>query len=162
MIIRKAKKQDFEQYFKLEEQYCVHNNNLAISDIDRYKLNKKGLYKKFLSRLKNKLLLFLVLESDSGLQGFFIGNIDKRISSGYEYKEKSIGYLNNVYISYEYRGKGYFSAFMNEFSKYLKKNNVKYLALHVDLKNKSAIKAYKKSRFNIIEYKMVGITNDYK
>ena len=94
--------------------------------------------------------------------GFFIGNIDKRISSGYEYKEKSIGYLNNVYISYEYRGKGYFSAFMNEFSKYLKKNNVKYLALHVDLKNKSAIKAYKKSRFNIIEYKMVGITNDYK
>ena len=61
--------------------------------------------------------------------------------------ENKIGYIENIIISKNFRKQGYFSKFMEEFIKYLKTKNIRYCALHVDLNNKLAVKAYKKYNF---------------
>lgn len=156
MIIRKAKKEDFEDYFKLELEYTKYNNKLVIPKTFQYSLTKKERQIKFNKKIKKVGTLFLVVQDEKDVVGFFIGNIDKLSINGFKFKESKVGYLENVFITKKYRDKGYFSEFMKIFYTYLKKNKVKYCTLHVDINNKKAIESYKRWNFFIQEYKIVG------
>ncbi|MFH1637805.1 MAG: GNAT family N-acetyltransferase [Candidatus Woesearchaeota archaeon] len=155
MEIRKIQARDFDEWFKLEEQYTKYNNKVERVKALRYKVSKNGRKKWFLKRLKKRDKLFLVLAEGNKLQGYFYGLIEKINGNGYYYKTSRIGYIGNVFISRKYRGKGYFSCFLKEFFNFLKRRRVKYCILHVDIGNKPAIDAYQKSKFLITEYKMV-------
>ena len=104
--------------------------------------------------MKNKQ--FIVLDDDGKLHGYMIGyieNLNKK-RSGYKFKADKIGYLENVFITKDYRGQGYFSQFMNQFIDFLKKKKVNNCALHVSIKN-NAVKIYEKFGFEKDEYKMI-------
>jgi len=45
MIIRKAKKEDFEGYFKLELKYSIYNNSHSVYKDFKYNLIKPQEYK---------------------------------------------------------------------------------------------------------------------
>ncbi|MBL7147360.1 MAG: GNAT family N-acetyltransferase [Nanoarchaeota archaeon] len=156
MIIRKAKKEDFEDCFKLELEYAKYNNKIVIPKSFQYSLSKKERRKQFNKKIKKINTLFLVMHDKNKIVGFFIGNIDKLNTNGFKFKESKVGYLENVFITKKYRNKSYFSKFMKIFYDYLKKNKIKYCVLHVDIKNKKVIEAYNKWGFVVQEYKMVG------
>ncbi len=87
MIIRKAKKEDFEDYFKLELEYSKYNNRLVIPKSFQYSLSKKERQKKFNIKIKKRNTLFLVIQDNNKIVGFFIGNIDKLNINGFKFKE---------------------------------------------------------------------------
>lgn len=154
--IRKAVAKDFEEIFKLEKEFMEYNNSIEPNKFLHYKLNKSDVKKSFLKSLKEKDLVFLVLGDSKKLLGMFIGKIKSMGSNGFLYGEKRIGYIENVFISKQYRKRGYLGLFLTEFFRILKKNKVKYCNLHTDAHNKLAIAAYKKLGFKgPIQYKMI-------
>ncbi len=153
MIIREAKKSDFEEWFKLEKGFVKFQNKFLKKDM-KCSIAKPGMKKYFMKVLKRKSL-FLVLENDKKLQGYFEGLIEGGKAQAFVCQIKKMGYINNVFITRKYRGKGYFSKFIQAFYEYLKKNKVKYCSLDVD-KDNPAVEVYKKLGYKIIEHKMLA------
>lgn len=158
IIVRKLRKNDYEGFYKLEEEFRDYNNSLERSDFLKYKLNKKQNKKAFLEMLKDRNHLALgledIVEKENKLVGFFIGKIKSGNGGGYIYNLDKTGYIENVFISKNYRGKGYFKGMLNLFLLFLKNRKIKYCSLHVDASNELAINAYKKLGFKgPIQYK---------
>ncbi|MBI4447550.1 GNAT family N-acetyltransferase, partial [Candidatus Woesearchaeota archaeon] len=112
-----------------------------------------------MKNIKKRNTLFLILADKEKPAGFFIGKIEKLSRNGCEVETEKIGYIENVFITKKFRGKGNFSELIKIFFEYLKKREVKYCSLHVDINNKPAIGAYKKLNFFIQEYKMIAKIN---
>lgn len=152
--IRKANKQDFEEFFELEEEFMEYNNKNEKIKYFKYKLEKSKIKKNFLKKIKDKNYLCLFLEDNKKAIGFLIGEIESFRKYGYIYSAEKIGYLENIFIKEQYRGKRYVKLLFNELLKYFKKNKIKISTLHVDSLNLSAIKAYKKLGYKgPIQYK---------
>ncbi len=156
MRVRRARKEDFEQLFELEKDFCAYNNSLEKNKDYKYKLIKKESKKRFLKRVGDKNRLTLVLEDKKKLIGYLDGCIEKAGASGASKNLKKFGYANMTFMRKEYRGEGYFSDLIKAFFDYLKKKKITYCELHVDLSNKSVIKIYKRMGFKPVEYKMVA------
>lgn len=154
VTVRKALSRDFEEIYKLEEEFRHYNNSIEPNKFLHYRLNKNGFKKDFLEVSKEKNIVFLVLANGSKLDGFFIGKLKSISSRGFVYNSKWMGYIENVFISKRYRGKGYLDLFLKEFFKVLKRNKIEYCSLHTDASNKLAIGAYIKLGFKgPIQYK---------
>lgn len=151
--IRKANKKDFEAFWKLQKEFMDDNNKDEIVEGFKYSMIKSKIRKNFLKILKDKNSLLIFLQDDGGVMGFLEGYISNMKKTGYFYKEKW-GYLQDIFISAKYRGKGYARLLINEFLKFLKKRKIKICTLHTDSYNKSAIKLYNKIGFKgPIQYK---------
>lgn len=155
MKIRNAKKEDFEEYFKLESEFAEHNNRAASRKDFRYRLIKSKIKKHFMRKLSQKKKMFLVLEDDGGLQGYLFGEVEAISRFGYKYNVDNIGYLENCFIRKGYRGKGYFPMMTDRFFRWLRTKKIKYCVLHVSVTNEAAKTAYRKHGFKPEEYKMV-------
>jgi GNAT superfamily N-acetyltransferase len=154
ILIRKARKTDFEELFRLELEYAKHNNSLAPVGFG-YKLYKPAVKRRILRQISKKNSFFLVMEENKHLHGFFHGYIEKTSGWGYIVETEKAGYICNTFIEESYRGKGYFSRFSKLFFKFLKKHNLKHCILHVDIMNKGPAKAYEHLGFRRTEYKML-------
>ncbi len=150
--IRKANKKDFEAFWKLEKEFREYNNKHEIIESFKYKLVKPKIKKYYLKIIKPKINFFIFLEENGKTIGYLFGVCGKR-QNGQIYKG-GWGYLDMIFISEKYRGKGYAKLLINEFLKFLKRRKIKICTLHTDSYNKSAIKAYKKIGFKgPIQYK---------
>ena len=138
--IRKAKKQDFEEFLRLhkifEEEYC----SVSISENFRY--SEKQIIDDFRNKLKN---YFLVVELDNKLIGYL---------EGVFYKEWKRGYISDMFVLKEFRNKRIASNIKDRFMEELIKRNYKQIDLDVNIKN-PAFKIYKKWGFKIVKYRMV-------
>jgi len=152
MKIRKAKKKDFEEYFKLEKEFCKYNNK--ITPFIKCALIKKKIKKNFTRKLNKKNKIFLVIDDGKNLQGYLFGEIEYLNKYGYKYNLDKRGYLENTYITEKYRGQGYFFKMFKQFIAYLKKHKIKYCALHVETNNKKSIKTYESIGFKIDSHRM--------
>jgi len=153
MIIRKAKKEDFEQYLNLQKEFNKFINNLT-HPIFHSELSIKNLKKNYLIEINKKTELILLLEENNKIIGFIEGNINKLKNNNWQPKFNKVGYISDVFIKEEYRKKGYFKKCLNELFDFFKKNKVKYCNLHVNIENKSAIKSYEKFGFKTLNFKM--------
>lgn len=155
MIIRKAEKKDFEDYFKFNK---IFNKEMDSYEFNIFKgLDKKVSQKRFLKRIKHKNWLILVAEDKKKLIGFFEGEIEDKNQKGYKFKIRYIGYVNNVFVKNGWRKKEIFTKFQLEFERYLKSKEIKHCCLHVNSINVSALKSYEKMNFKIDEYKMLKV-----
>lgn len=156
MEIRKATKEDFEEYFKLETIYMKEHNRFEIENKKVIKLNKPVIKKNFIKKINQRNKLFLVVEENNKLEGYFFGEItqNKMQKYGYEHKKINYGYIENVYLTKKTRGKGIFKQFFNQFKEFLKKNKIKSCELHVDTKNKIPKSIYEKMGFETVTEKM--------
>lgn len=72
-----------------------------------------------------------------------------------EYKIRDIeAFLYNVMIIPEYRGQGYFHKMLSKLEQQLVTFSIKNIYLAVSTDNESAIKAYEKNNFTVVDYKI--------
>ena len=148
--IRKARKEDFEEWYRLNVDYAKEINAKLSTEALKYKVIKSELKKSFPFFLKNKEYLLFFLDDGKRLQGFLYTKVSEWNGGGFKYKEAKVGYINNVFISKEYRGQGYFSKFFKVYFKYLKSKKINYCYLGTDLLNKEAIRIYESLKFKRI------------
>lgn len=145
MIIKKAKKEDFEDYRKLRKE-CDKEYSKIIKQ--KFSLSEKIIQKIFddiISSRKKKFCYF-VIEKDNPV-GYITGSIHN--NNGEDY-----GYVDDLFISKEYRKKGFASKLIKTFIYSLKENRVKKLTLGVHVKNKKAYSLYKKLGFIPTHFEM--------
>jgi len=144
MIIQKAKRNDLNAYLKLrketlKEYYKIKGKNILIS-------NEK-IKKEFNSLLNSPKHLLLIAKEDNQILGYLIGTILKNVW-------QRTGYLDDVFVSKEFRKKGIGSDLIKEFIKFLRNKDIKKFRLGVDIRNKKAILLYKRLGFKITQYEM--------
>ncbi len=156
MKIRKARKEDFEQYYKLDKKFGEFDKICVIKNYRKYlewddKLAKREKKKDFEKIIKKKNTLFLVAEDNKNLIGFIIGEIYNRPKF---YKIKKNGFIGDIFVTKKHRGKGIALKLKNKLFKWFKDNKIKSIRLNVFSENKYAIKIYKKWGFKILSYDM--------
>ena len=142
MIIRKAAIRDFEKLkaIKLESK----KDEMKYSD--SLKPLKKTIdiyFEYFKAELRKKNSSVFIAE-DKKPVGIIIATYFKplRIS-----KFARKGYVSNLFIQKKYRNKGLGKKLLTASLKWLKQNKVKYISLEIHLKNKNALKFYRKLGF---------------
>ncbi len=153
MLIRKAKKEDFEDYYKLQKEFIGYMNYINKSEFC-IKLIKNDLKKNFLRAIKKRNRILVIIEEKNMIIGFIDGMIIKFKNTGWKYKFATIGHLNDVFIQESYRRKGYFKEALNQLLLMFKQKKIKYCNLMVDVENQDAINSYQKLGFKIGNYKM--------
>jgi len=145
MKIRKAIPKDFEQYFKLRKEDINEYSKIINKKINL--AQDKQIKKEFEGMLKSKEHLILLAESNEKLIGYLTGSIIKNI---WQYS----GYIDDIFINKKFKRKGIGSHLIKEFIKFLKHKKIKKCKLGVNIKNKKAIKLYKKLRFKKESFEM--------
>lgn len=109
----------------------------------------KNLEKELAEELADKDSLFLVVEKDNKIVGYFRGAIEP--APAYT-SPKKIGVIYDIYIAEEYRKRGIGEALMKEVLEWFELKNIKNIELSVDARNIAAINFWKKMGF--FEYKL--------
>src|SRR3989344_6230593 len=138
--IRRAKKEDFVDYLILKREEEKDYSKIVGKKMPHPKDNL--LRKEFLDILKDKKILLLVVEENKKLIGYMHTTFFKNI-----YRKG--GYVGDLFVLREFRRKGIATKLINKFIKALKNRGYKMISLSVNIKNKKAIKLYKKVGFNI-------------
>ncbi len=145
MIIRKAKKEDFDEYYKLKKEEEKDYSQIIQEEIPS--LSKKEYKKDFNGIFSSKNSVLLVAEENKRLIGFLYGTLK-------EYKSNRISDMEVLFISKKFRRKGIARSLIKEFIKILKNKKYKKIQLSVNTKNIGAIKLYEKLGFTIFKYEM--------
>ena len=142
--IRKAKKEDFNQYLELRKESLKEYSNIVGKKIILSDLKIKKEFNEIFSSSKRFLL---VSENKKEINGFLMGTLLNSIW------QKS-GYLDDIFVSNKVRKKGVGKLLIKEFMRILKLKKAKTLRLGVNPKNKTASKMYKKLGFETIHHEM--------
>ena len=143
MRIRKAKKEDFYEYLNLKREEERDYSKIVGKKIIYPK--NRILKKEFLEILRDKKILLLVIEENKKLIGYMHATFFKNI-----YRKG--GYVGDIFVLKEFRRKGIATKLINKFIKILKNRRYKMISLSVNIKNKKAVRLYKKLGFNICNY----------
>ena len=143
MIIRNAKKGDEEGLAELFKQFWETHDRMDPLLKPAKKLNHLKSAKESIKEKKENRF-FIVAEIDGkvvGYKEFFIKEQDKF------FKIKKYGYLDSTVVHKNYRKKGIAKQLTQKALKILKKRRIKYIKSNVYLKNKVALKSWKKLGF---------------
>ncbi len=138
MKIRKAKKEDLENYLELRKKWLKEY---------RKRINKKKYIKEFNDILSSKKRFLFIAEENKKVIGFLIGNI-------YFQNYKKIGYIDDIFVTKKERRKKVGTSLIKEFIKILRKRKIHKIKIGVEIKNEKAIEFYKKLNFKITYYEM--------
>jgi len=145
--IRKAKKKDFENFFKLQKEFFQQYR--AVSRYPIKALSKKDCKKEFSSRFgKNRF--FYVAECNKELIGYLFGIIEESVYGRW-------GIIEDLFITKKFQGKGIATLLKDKFITILKNKQIKYCKIDVNPENKKAIKVYHKWGFRVDKYRMTKI-----
>ena len=114
MEVRKAERGDFRQYLLLKKKSNKEYSKLFNEGINISNKNTKREFDEFFQSSKRFLL---VLEEDNEVKGYLIGSL---ILSDYQ----KIGYIDDVFVSKNFRKKGAGKKLIEEFLKILKRNKI--------------------------------------
>jgi len=145
MNIRKATKEDFENYYKLKKEEEKDYSQIIQEKIPS--LSKKEYKKDFDEIFSSRKNILLVMEENKRLIGFLYGTKQGN-------KKNIKGYIEVLFVSKDGRRKGVASSLIKEFIKILKQRNIKKIQLSVNTKNIGAIKLYEKLGFEIFKHEM--------
>lgn len=162
--IRQAGKKDAKSFIKLliELQEFNYENALKRGDTKEEAsinlvLKESFNVKKFSHWLKNlnaekKQMVYLAINDETKeVIGFISAEINK---SEHSVIEKT-GYISDLYIKEQHRGKELASRLLKDTLDWFKLMSVKHITLNVDINNENAIKLYSKYGFRKLMYKMV-------
>jgi len=143
MIVKKAKKEDFEHYSKLEKEFYNYHKkyNTFLQDINPKKRNIK---KEFYDLIKEQNFFRFVMEGNKTI-GYIYGIIKKVEENEKNWRKK--GELNSIIITKKYRKKGVAKKLVKEFFKWLKNKKIRYVETSCNIKNNTMIKFNKKIGF---------------
>jgi RimJ/RimL family protein N-acetyltransferase len=150
IIIRKGKATDFEDYYKLkleldkglEKNYPKINKQFESKTKNQKQILEKGFKKSIRSPSSFILLGFI----NKKLVGYIEGSTQENKDS--IHKHSKWGMIEDMVVTKKYQGKGFSTLFKKEFTKWLKSQNIKFVTLFCDPRNKKAMKVYKKWGFS--------------
>ena len=141
IIYRKAKKTDFEQYYRLNKLYDDEYKKITFNE-QFFKNSHKFVMNEFEDKLKN---YFIVAEIGKEIIGYFEGIFNDRYKNAY---------IADVFVLKEYRKLNIATKMKDLFLEKLKKRKYKEVRLDVNIKN-PAINLYNNWGFEITKYRMV-------
>jgi ribosomal protein S18 acetylase RimI-like enzyme len=141
MKIRNIKKEDKEQIYLLAKEEDEILQKFASFPVYEVNFNKK-MFEKLFNSYFEKNHLFIGIEIEKNIIAIISGYI-KNAPNG------NVGYIDNMFVSNEYRGQGYSTILRDEFLKWLKKKKIEYCQLDVLAKNHHAVEIYQKWNFKI-------------
>ncbi len=145
MQIIKIKKSDKEELYKLAlEENKEHNKNISRS-IYKVKLTKE-LFEKLFKTHFGRGKYYYGIKQEGKLVAILSGYIKPVPNT-------DVGYIDNLFVSKKFQGKGYSTILKNHFFKWLKGKSIKYCQLNVYEKN-PAKNIYEKWGFSVDEVKM--------
>jgi len=142
--IRKANKRDLKEYLKLKEKSLDEYSKLIEEKI---KFVKRYIIKEFNNAISKKNEVLLLIEENNKPKGYLLGVL---AITPY-YKD---AYMGDLFIYRNDRKKGYATALIKKFIDICSKKSIKKYRLGVNIKNKDALRLYKKLGFKIIRYEM--------
>jgi ribosomal protein S18 acetylase RimI-like enzyme len=148
--IRTAKKEDIPVIAELNSQLADYHR-----EMDTY--YKPGSetreeFKDYLSKIiEEESIRILVAESNSTLIGYSIGTIE--VAKRFITPEK-IGKISDAFIKPAHRNKGIGKEMIDDLLCWFKQNEIQYVELSVDSKNKNSIAAWEKFGFRECMKKM--------
>jgi GNAT superfamily N-acetyltransferase len=146
--IRKAKKEDFEDYYKLW-CYMEENHQKRWKGIkkERFQLNKGALKEKiklmFLKFLRNKKMRTYFAYDEDKKVGFITVKIQELNLKYSHYKLNRWGVICDLVVAKNYQGKNIASKLKDESYTWLKENKIKFVSIGQDYLNEKAMKIYK-------------------
>ena len=145
MKIVEIKKSDKKQIYKLAIEENKILQKYASKPIYKVKFTKKMFENMFENMFGTKKVFFGIKENNEIIA----------ILNGYikPAPKENVGYIDNMFVSKKYLGKGYATILKNEFYKWLKSKNIKYCQLEVLAKN-PAKQIYEKWGFSIDGFQM--------
>ena len=144
MVIRKVKKEDFDQYQVLRKEGLEDYQKLAD---EKLKISSKQIKEEFEGIFSNKKRIMFVVEENQEIKAYIIGSLMK---NSYQCST----YIDDIFVKKDVRKKSFGKLLMNEFSKWSKSKKATKIRLGVRMKNKKAINLYKKIGFGIKHYEM--------
>ena len=149
MTIRKMRKGDIEKVAKLHNELNMFENKWAPLSNEFLKLKTSLRIVK--GCLKHKLNKIIVAEDKGEIIGFILYNIRPK---GKLFKEDYI-YIEDLYISEEYRKKGVAKKLMKEIEKIAKIKKIYILRVGSDIRNRTANSMYNKLNYDKEGYEWI-------
>ncbi len=145
MKIKKATIKDKEEFLKIKKEEIKEYKIILGKKIK--KPEDKTILKDFRESLKNKKQRILFLIEEKRIKGYI---------HLFEYKNfwNSGLFIEDLFIVKEERRKGFAKRLLKEVEKIKKKKSLENISLNVSIKNKKAIKLYKKLGYKITHHTM--------
>lgn len=150
MIIRKMKKEDYKNIYKLALQ--VQNIHFSARP-DIFNNGDPFTNELFLNLINDSNYICLVAEENNKILGECFVRIDETSVTPL-FKERKILNINDICIDQNYRGKGIGKLLMLEIEKFAKELNAASVELNVWSFNKNAINFYNSLGFKNKSFKM--------
>lgn len=145
MLVVKIKKSDKGMIYKLALEENRVLGKYASHPVYKVKFSRK-LFEKLFKSYFQKNHFFYGIKEDGRIVAIISGYI-KPVANG------NIGYIDNMFVSKRYLGRGYATILKDEFFKWLKTKKINYCQLEVLNKN-PAKKIYKKWGFTTDGFQM--------
>ncbi len=143
MEIRKAKKGDFKEYLKLKRE---EEKDLSKRVDKRISYPKDNVLKKeFNKSLSSNKSIILVVEKNKELIGYLHG-------SYFRNPYNKGGYVEDIFVLKKFRRIGIANKLIRLLIRNLRKKKYDIIQLSANVKNKEAIKLYKKLNFELYHY----------
>jgi len=136
----------------IKKQFEYHKAKYPKDIGNLYK--KRGWFNEVIKYYKRNRASILVAKVNGKKAGFVLYKIDKWFYPWYRDDIRRNLCVLELFVDEKYRGKGVGTALMKRIEEIAKKKNVKLIFLYVHVKNKKAIKFYKKLGFGEIFYQM--------
>ncbi|MBN3037270.1 MAG: GNAT family N-acetyltransferase [Candidatus Diapherotrites archaeon] len=138
MYVRGATEQDVPAIAALGVELTALESQWDPLLIDREE-NEKIYPKYFLRKLRNEKVTIFVAEENNELIGFVMGE-DERLRD--PFKEKKIGYLADLFVAEEHRGKGIGKALLDAMTDWFASRGLRIMSLTAYTQNKEAEEFY--------------------
>lgn len=141
IIIRKAKKSDFDSILKLAKQLWDTEKVFFSNLKDDYFADEQA-KSLLLNNILKRKSHFLVAEENNKIIGYIYGYVSRA-----DLYKKKVGYIDQIVVDEEYRRQGICNKLMNSFTEIMKKYGCGYIELNAFKQNLPAVECYKKYGF---------------
>lgn len=156
MRIREAYINDIKTLVNIWEKFLVEHDGIVTRNNPRLKKmnlrndNARVLYEKFISdNIQSENGVVFVAEENGQIVGYSLGLIKDEIPI---FQMKRYGYISDLYVEREFRGKGVASKLKDEMFSWFKNKGIEYASVGFYADNPMAHEVYKKWGF--FDYKI--------
>ena len=150
--VRKARLSDVDEIVQLWKEFFDEHDNMVISgntQLAPYMEKKSDADQKFRNFAKKTIRsrngLILVADDDGKLVGYALSLIKKNIVV---FELERYGYISDLFVKKEYRGREISSMFKDESMKWFKQKGLKHASIMVQFQNRRAHEIYRKWGFH--------------
>ena len=142
--IRKARLDEMDRLLELWGEFMAQQRGLAVDQEDMLpamRENAEDIVGGYFSRsIRSRHGLVLVVEEGDDIHGYMLSRIQKNIPV---FREEYIGYVSDIYLEEEYRGKGISSGMWMKTGDWFRRKGIEEISIRVLHYNDAAYSVYR-------------------